>query len=262
MESKLATAFLDSVSLHSLRCYFAEFTSTFFFVFAGVGASVSVGKLTSDAPLDTGGLVAISVAHALALTVAVALAADCSGGHVNPAVTFGLVVGRHISILTGVFYVVAQLLGSIVACFFFSVVTAGQAIVPHTVTYEMTATGGVLMEFATTYALVYTVYATMVDRKPGSPSLLGPISIGFIVGANMLATGPFTGGSMNPARSFGAAVVSGKLKDGWVYWVGPICGGAAAGLVKGKVFASGAIDGHIDNVNSNNQHAQSDSFGV
>ncbi|CAN6477925.1 unnamed protein product [Victoria cruziana] len=262
MGSKLASIFSESVSLCSLRCYFAEFTSTFFFVFAGAGASVSVGKLTSEATLDTGGLVAISMAHALALTTAVALAADISGGHVNPAVTFGLVVGRHIGILTGLFYVLAQLLGSILACFFFSMVTAGQAIVPHTVTYEMTATGGVLMEFATTYALVYTVYVTMVNRRSGSSSLFGPISVGFMVGANMLATGPFTGGSMNPARSFGAAVVSGNLKDGWIYWVGPICGGGAVGLVKGKFFASNAINSHTDSADNNNHHPHSGSLGV
>lgn len=82
-------------------------------------------KLTSDAALDPAGLVAIAIAHALALFVGVSLAANISGGHLNPAVTFGLAVGGNITIITGLFYWIAQLLGSIVACFLLSFVTGG-----------------------------------------------------------------------------------------------------------------------------------------
>ena len=82
-------------------------------------------KLTADAALDPPGLVAIAVCHGLALFVAVAIAANISGGHVNPAVTFGLAVGGQITILTGLFYWIAQLLGSVVACFLLSFVTGG-----------------------------------------------------------------------------------------------------------------------------------------
>lgn len=81
--------------------------------------------MTSDAALDAPGLVAIAVAHAFALFVAVSIGANISGGHVNPAVTFGLAVGGQITILTGIFYWIAQLLGAIVASFLLSVVTGG-----------------------------------------------------------------------------------------------------------------------------------------
>jgi len=95
---------------------------------------------------------------------------------------------------------------------------------------------GVVMEIVITFALVYTVYATAADPKKGSLGTIAPIAIGFIVGANILAAGPFSGGSMNPARSFGPAVAAGDLAGNWVYWVGPLIGGALAGLVYGDIF--------------------------
>ena len=81
--------------------------------------------MTADAALDPAGLVAVAVAHGFALFVAVSIGANISGGHVNPAVTFGLAVGGQITILTGIFYWIAQLLGAIVASFLLSVVTGG-----------------------------------------------------------------------------------------------------------------------------------------
>lgn len=82
-------------------------------------------KLTSDAALDPAGLVAVAVAHAFALFVGVSMAANISGGHLNPAVTLGLAVGGNITILTGLFYWIAQLLGSTVACLLLKFVTNG-----------------------------------------------------------------------------------------------------------------------------------------
>lgn len=92
------------------------------------------------------------------------------------------------------------------------------------------------MEIVITFALVYTVYATAADPKKGSLGTIAPIAIGFIVGANILAAGPFSGGSMNPARSSGPAVVSGNLSGNWIYWVGPLIGGGLAGLIYGDIF--------------------------
>lgn len=81
--------------------------------------------MTADAALDPAGLVAVAVCHGFALFVAVAIGANISGGHVNPAVTFGLALGGQITLLTGLFYTIAQLLGSIVACLLLKVVTGG-----------------------------------------------------------------------------------------------------------------------------------------
>lgn len=91
----------------------------------------------------------------------------------------------------------------------------------------MTGVGGFLMECIATFAVVYTFYAA---RDP-SNRVTGPIAVGFIYGANVALTNPFTGGFMNPARSFGPATVTGDFRNHWVYWVGPLLGGSIAGLV-------------------------------
>jgi aquaporin TIP len=226
----------DSFSAASLKSYLAEFIATLLFVFAGVGSAISFNKLSADAGLDPAGLVAIAVAHAFALFVGVSIAANISGGHLNPAVTFGLAIGGNITIITGLFYWVSQLLGSIAASFLLSFVTGGLAIPTHGVAEGMGALQGVVMEIIITFALVYTVYATAADPKKGSLGTIAPIAIGFIVGANILAAGPFSGGSMNPARSFGPAVASGDFSGHWIYWVGPLIGGGLAGLIYGDVF--------------------------
>ncbi|KAL0354650.1 UNVERIFIED_CONTAM: Aquaporin TIP2-1 [Sesamum radiatum] len=224
----------DSFSFASIKAYLAEFISTLLFVFAG--SAPPLLSLTSDAALDPSGLVAIAVCHGFALFVAVAVGANISGGHVNPAVTFGLAVGGQITILTGIFYWVAQLLGSTVACFLLKVVTGGLAIPTHGVGAGVGAIEGVVMEIIITFALVYTVYATAADPKKGSLGTIAPIAIGFIVGANILAAGPFSGGSMNPARSFGPAVAAGNFSGHWIYWVGPLIGGGLAGLIYSNVY--------------------------
>ncbi|KAL5976831.1 Aquaporin TIP2-1 [Asimina triloba] len=228
--------FDDSFSIGSLKAYLAEFISTLIFVFAGVGSAIAYDKITKGAALDPAGLVAIAICHGLALFVAVAVGANISGGHVNPAVTFGLALGGQITILTGIFYWIAQLVGSIVACFLLKAVTGGLTIPIHSLSAGVGIIEGVVMEIIITFALVYTVYATAADPKKGSLGTIAPLAIGLIVGANILAAGPFSGGSMNPARSFGPAVAAGDFKDNWIYWVGPLVGGGLAGLIYANVF--------------------------
>ena len=88
-----------------------------------------------------------------------------------------------------------------------------------------------------TFGLVYTVYATAIDpRSKGNVGIIAPIAIGFIVGANILAGGAFDGASMNPAVSFGPALVSWNWTNHWVYWAGPLIGGGIAGLIYELIF--------------------------
>ncbi|CAL0314310.1 unnamed protein product [Lupinus luteus] len=228
-------SFDDSFSITSIKAYLAEFHATLIFVFAGVGSAIAYNEVTKDAALDPAGLVAVALAHAFALFVGVSIAANISGGHLNPAVTFGLAIGGNITLLTGLFYWIAQLLGSIVASLLLSFVTS-KSIPTHGVAPGVNALGGVVFEVIITFGLVYTVYATAVDPKKGSLGTIAPIAIGFVVGANILAAGPFSGGSMNPARSFGPAVVSGNFAENWIYWVGPLIGGGLAGLIYGGIF--------------------------
>lgn len=106
----------------------------------------------------------------------------------------------------------------------------------HTLAAGMDSLQGVIMEIVLTFSLLFTVYATIVDPKKGFLYGLGPLLTGFVVGANIMAGGAFSGASMNPARSFGPALIAGVWTDHWVYWVGPLIGGGLAGLVYENIF--------------------------
>ncbi|KAL5225340.1 hypothetical protein ABZP36_011979 [Zizania latifolia] len=113
----------------TIRAAISEFLATAIFVFAAEGSILSLGKLYQD--MNTpGGLVAVALAHALALAVAVAVAVNISGGHVNPAVTFGALLGGRISLIRALFYWVAQMLGAIAAALLLRLTTGGM-VHPH-----------------------------------------------------------------------------------------------------------------------------------
>lgn len=116
----------DAYHPDALKAALAEFISTLIFVFAGEGSGMAFNKLTNDGATTPSGLVAAALAHGFGLFVAVSVAANISGGHVNPAVTFGAFVGGNISLLRGILYWIAQLLGSTVACLLLKFVTNGQ----------------------------------------------------------------------------------------------------------------------------------------
>nr|AAA02946.1 nodulin-26 [Glycine max] len=220
----------------TLKAGLAEFISTLIFVFAGSGSGIAYNKLTDNGARTPAGLISASIAHAFALFVAVSVGPNISGGHVNPAVTFGAFVGAT-SPSRGIVYVIAQLLGSIVASLLLAFVTASP--VPA---FGLSAGVGVgnalVLEIVMTFGLVYTVYATAVDPKKGNLGIIAPIAIGFIVGANILLGGAFSGAAMNPAVTFGPAVVSWTWTNHWIYWAGPLIGGGIAGLIYEVVFIS------------------------
>lgn len=107
----------------ALKAALAEFISTLIFVFAGEGSGIAFNKLTHYSTNTPAGLIAAAIAHAFALFVAVAVGANISGGHVNPAVTFGAFIGGNITLLRGILYWIAQLLGSTIACLLLKFVT-------------------------------------------------------------------------------------------------------------------------------------------
>nr|AAB17284.1 tonoplast intrinsic protein [Mesembryanthemum crystallinum] len=220
----------------TLKQALAEFISTLIFVFAGEGSGMAFAKLTAGAAATPAGLVAASVAHAFALFVAVSVGANISGGHVNPAVTFGAFIGGNISLLRGIVYWIAQLAGSSVACLLLKFATGGLETSAFALSADVTVWNALVFEIVMTFGLVYTVYATAIDHKRGNLGIIAPIAIGFIVGANILVGGAFTGASMNPAVSFGPALVSWTWNNHWVYWVGPLIGGGLAGVIYETIF--------------------------
>ncbi|KAL0304106.1 UNVERIFIED_CONTAM: putative nitric oxide synthase [Sesamum radiatum] len=163
--ASLKSCFRHSVASSALRSYVAEFISTFLFVFAAVGATMASGKMTSDAGRDSSSLIATAVASAFSLSVAVFISANVSGGHVNPAVTFGMAVGGHISIPMAIFYWIAQMLGSVMACLLLKITTVGQQVPLHPIPPEMTGFGASILEGVMTFSLVYTMYASADPRR-------------------------------------------------------------------------------------------------
>ncbi|XP_047332527.1 aquaporin TIP1-1-like [Impatiens glandulifera] len=220
----------------AIKAAAAEFFSTLIFVFAGEGSGMAYNKLTDSGASTPAGLVAAAIAHAFALFVAVSIAANISGGHVNPAVTFGLFLGGNISLLRSILYWIAQLLGSVAACLLLKFATGGLETSAFSLSSGESATNALVFEIVMTFGLVYTVYATAVDPKKGDLGTIAPIAIGFIVGANILAGGAFDGASMNPAVSFGPAVVSWTWTNHWVYWAGPLIGAGIAALIYDNIF--------------------------
>lgn len=229
----------------TLKCALAEFISTLIFVFAGEGSVLAYAELTNNASLSPSGLAGVAICHGLALFVAVAISANISGGHVNPAVTFGLFVGGNITLFKGILYWIAQLLGATIACLLLRVSTNYATTSPHALSTGEPVYGALILEIVITFGLVYTVYATAVDPRSskGSVGILAPLAIGLIVAANILFAGAFDGGSMNPARSFGPALVAWDFTNHWVYWVGPLIGGLLAGGIY-EVLLMPSEEGH------------------
>ncbi|CAM6092607.1 unnamed protein product [Calypogeia fissa] len=225
-----------------LKAVLAEFIAVFLFVFIGLGSVSAYYKLhPDDLDLTPSGLVGIALAHGLAIAITVAATANISGGHVNPAVTFGLMIGGNITLVTGLLYWVGQLLGSVCAAAILKFVLTDTEPVPvHGRGVGVTIIGGLVLEIVLTFALVFVVYATAVDHKKGSVGVIAPLVIGFTVLAAHFIGVPYTGASLNPARSFGPAVVNLDFTDNWIYWVGPLIGAAIAALVYDGIFITEA----------------------
>lgn len=216
----------------SWRHFVAEFIGTFALVFVG-GAAIMIAKDTNS----PAGLLGIALAHGLILAVMVSALMRISG-HFNPAVTIGFVVTRRIEVTMAGVYIVAQILGAILGAYvlkwtfpftlFEATRGGGQA-----VALQVTGGQAFLLEFVATFFLVLVVFGTAVDPK--APRI-GGLAIGLTVAADILAIGPLTGGSMNPARSFGPAVASGVFEAQIIYWAAPIAGGIVAALLYEYLF--------------------------
>lgn len=213
----------------------AEVIGTFALIFAGAGAIV-----VDHATRGGVGLLGIALAHGLAIGVMVSALGAVSGGHFNPAVTVGFLAGRRMALAPALAYVVAQLAGAVLAAVALSAgFPRDAAAATHLGTpllASQTGSGaGVLVEALGTFFLVTVVFGTAVH--PQAPRL-GGLAIGLTITMDILAFGPLTGAAVNPARAFGPALVSGTWADHWVYWVGPLLGGGAAGWLYAGAYLS------------------------
>lgn len=205
------------------RACSAEFAATLLFVFFNCGNAVASGRLGEhNATLQ------ISLCFGLTITVLAHTFGHVSGGHINPAVTFGLTITSKIDVVKCGMYILSQCLGAIAGAGLLKVVLpeplASGSLGATLLAADVTVGEGLLLEVIMTYLLLATVFA-MVD--PGRQNHgLAPLAIGLSIFVCHLIGVPFTGCGINPARSLGPAVVAGKMDDHWVYWVGPLLGGA------------------------------------
>jgi aquaporin TIP len=232
--------------MDKVRKLVAEAIGTFFLCFAGIAAI-----LATQPPVNGGGgLVGVALAHGLALSVAVAVFGGISGAHVNPAVTCGFLATGRISAPLAVQYIISQLAGAtIAACACKAIFPAlavdsaklGIPLPAEWVSIEVL----LLTEFILTFLLMTAIFGAAVDER-GKAVKIGGFAIGLTVTFDILAGGPVTGASMNPARSFGPAVTLQYFEWHWCYWAAPIAGAVVAALVYQHVLLADPAEKDID----------------
>jgi MIP family channel proteins len=216
----------------SLRHFVAEFVGTFALVFVG-GAAIMAAAATQM----QSAVVSIAFAHGIILAVLVSATMRISG-HLNPAVTIGFLAARRIDAFMAGVYIAAQIMAAILAAyalkaFLPDALTSATRLGGQAISSDISAGQAIGLEAIVTFMLTFVVFGTAVDPK--SPRI-GGLAIGATVTAGILAIGPFTGGSFNPARSFGPAVASGIFEGQAVYWIGPIVGSVAAAVLYDMLF--------------------------
>lgn len=210
--------------------YLAEFIGTTILVLA-ICAFIS---RSAPLPVD---LLSIGLVHAIALMALVYAIGSISGAHVNPAVTLALLMVRQISPRDATGYLGSQfaggLVGALLARMFYStrggVLDFGAATVSPRFLHGGSVWLALIAEAVGTFILMWAVMGTAVNAD--APKGVAGVAIGGSLGLAVLLFGPATGGSFNPARWFGPALVSGTWSDGWLYVIGPVLGAAAAAAI-------------------------------
>src|SRR5213080_4584870 len=208
--------------MEKFRPWLAEFVGTFALIFVGIGAIKTAGH----------DVLGVALAHGLTIAAFVCATLHISGGNFNPAVTFGLLCGGHMTLDKALRYWAAQLLGGFVAALICLGLFGRDVVVMGTPQLAINLNGmqGILVEAILTFFLVFVIYGTAVDQRSRGAAVAG-IAIGATITLDILFGGPLTGAAMNPARVFGPAVSANFWHDHYVYWVGPFVGGGLGGFV-------------------------------
>ncbi|XP_036452132.1 aquaporin-1-like [Colossoma macropomum] len=208
------------------RAVLAELFGTTMFVFIGISAAIGNGN--SSYPDQE---VKVALAFGLAIVILSQSLGHISGAHLNPAVTLGMVVSCQVSVCRAVWYMLAQILGAVLASGI--VLGVRPAAVESLGLNKLNGVSpgqGFGIEFLLTLQMVLCVLATMDKRRT---DIVGsaPFAVGLSVGLGHLAGISYTGCGINPARSFGPALVTVEFENHWVFWAGPLCGGVVAALL-------------------------------
>jgi len=231
----------------------SEFFATLVFVFVGTGAVVAAQAQLGEDDIDQASLVLISLSHGFAIMVLVYTVGEVSGGHINPAVTWACLLTNKLSFLRALVYVISQLLGAIVGSAILLSILPTQlhhGMGCHSVNSLLSVGQGLGCEIMFTFIFIFVVFATAISPFAGKlapmsgggnqygPGKLTPFAVGMTILILHTVGIPLTGASMNPARSFGPAVVNGCWENHWVYWVGPWIGSSLAAVIAQIIFLS------------------------
>jgi glycerol uptake facilitator protein len=221
----------------------AEFVGTALLVIFGAGALVAALDM-GQGRLDYAGLGVVAISFGLVVAAVVYMFGTTSGAHINPAVTFSLAVVRRFPWVEVGPYVVVQLAGAIVGALLINAIFGSHA-------SDLSASGGTVVgagftnaqaavaEGLGTFLLLATIMALAVDRR--APTGFAGVVIGLAVTCEIMVIGPISGGSVNPARTFGpylaTSIFGGSTpwSEFWVYWSGPLVGGAIAALTYDRI---------------------------
>jgi aquaporin Z len=215
------------------RRSFVELIGAFALVLIGAGTIMSLG------PQADAGTLEVALATGLVIAVMVSAVGHISGGHFNPAITFGFMLTRRISVVLGLVYWVAQLLGGVLAALLLRWIfptnyrDAANLGAPSRHVVDLGA--ALVIEAVGTFFLVWVVYAMVSDPRSTYSAVAG-LCIGLVIVFDMLFAYPLTGGAFNPARAFGPELVSGYWTDFWIWYVGPLAGGAIAALLYDELY--------------------------
>jgi len=196
--------------------YLAEFMGTLVLVFVGSMGILAVGGATGAAEM-----LAIGLAFGLALLAGIWAVGHVSGAHFNPAVTLAMLLDGRITLSDAIGYWVGQFAGAAVASLLVAGASSSEVVAGTMTTFSDRGTA-ILMEVALTAIFVWVVMAV---RTGGHAA---PLAVSLTLVGVHLAGIPFSGASVNPARSFGPAVVSGEFSNLWVYLIFPMVGGMIA----------------------------------
>jgi aquaporin Z len=198
----------------------AEFIGTFTLVFAGTGAivinEVSSGVITHVGIALTFGLVVLAMIYTFG---------DISGAHLNPAVTLGFWTARRMPFRDVLLYIISQLLGAVVASAFLRFLFPQNKLLGATM-----PNGSEMQSFSLEAVLTFILMLTILNVSTGAKEkgITAGIAVGAVIGLEAMFAGPICGASMNPARSFGPALVSGHFEHLWLYILAPIIGAIVA----------------------------------
>lgn len=198
------------------RC-FAEALATFALVFAGCGAIVLDHERGGSL-----GAVGIAAAFGLVIMVMVYATGHLSGAHINPAVTLAFTATRHFPLRDALAYIPSQVAGAVAAAGLLRLAWHGSPAYLGATVPSVGSGSALVYELVMTAFLMFVIMAVATDTR--AVGAAAAIAIGGTVALDALFGGGVTGASMNPARSFGPALVAPEWSSFWVYVVGPVAG--------------------------------------